>query len=556
MEKVMIEVQHLWFSVSLFVLIVFLLHDVRAFRKAISEQVTSVRSKLILITVFSVISIFGTIFGIPVGEGIINTRAAGVIAGGLLGGPVVGAVTGAVAGIHRYFYVDTFATSASACITFLQGVLAGLLSLHIRKRKPFWAWAFFTGCCLEVMHMLLFFVLAEPWERVVRLVSELVPSTVIVNAVGVLLFTSLLDHFAADREKAVSHAARSSFRSVSLLMDVMRSGLSAKNIQNVTPIIMNFMPELDWAAILVNGRLQALTVRSWLSTGKARMEAEYLAQTGEGSRGADTLVSEVFEEFHGVLIVRKSRGEPFNAYEKEMVKGFTATMKTVIDFHRLKRKEAMYSVAEIKVLQAQINPHFLFNALNTIGYYCRSDPKEARKLVLYLADYYRQNLTAPDTMIPLAQEMKHVRAYISLEQARFEERLRVEYRIEEDGFSVPALILQPLIENAILHGILPRPCGGTVRLSVRARGAFYHVSVLDDGVGMSREKCATLLDRRQRRRSIGLINVHRRLIFIYGRECGLRIRSREGRGTLVAFRIPRREEETAPPPSLPFAERP
>ena len=215
-------------------------------------------------------------------------------------------------------------------------------------------------------------------------------------------------------------------------------------------------------------------------------------------------------------------------------------MEMVAEFHQLKKKELLFHEAEIKMLQAQINPHFLFNALNTISHYCRKAPMQARKLVIYLADYYRQNLVEPNTMIPLEQEIHHVKAYVNLEQARFGDRLSVRYVLPKQMIIVPALIMQPLVENAILHGVLPRKEGGHIRVAVVEKKTEYILYVCDDGCGMEEEKVKELLDPGVRRKSIGLINVHQRLRFIYGNAGGLKIISRKGKGTLVSFRIPKR----------------
>lgn len=542
MGKLLLELEQLWLAVSLFAVIVFLLHQTKAFREALSEQELSAHGKLLFILVFSGIGIFGTCLGIPFGDGVINTRAAGIIAGGLIGGPAVGLASGIIAGIHRLFYADTFAIYTSALVTVLQGLISGLLSPYMKKKKPFWLWAFFVGLALEGLHMLCFFVFNGASERVFRLVQVLAPSMVIINAVAVGLFIGLLEQFLSDREKAISHAAKMSFRSVSLLMNAMKSGISSASMQNVTPIVMNSLPELEWAAIFAGDRLQALTYRRGRRSSAVRESAERFARIAADALPLNVLTLPLEESENGRLLVCR-RGAGFTVYEKEMVRGISRSIGTVVEFHRLKEQESLFSEAEIKVLQTQINPHFLFNALNTIGYYCRSDPKGARRLVVYLADYYRQNLVYPGTMISFAEEMRHVQAYVHIEKARFCDRLSLSCRVETDAFDVPALLLQPLVENALIHGILPKVEGGRVLISVREKGNFYRLRVCDDGVGMEREKVKDLLVEHERRTSIGLINVHKRLRSIYGAESGLHIHSRPGCGTIVSFKIPK--EETA-----------
>jgi len=149
----------------------------------------------------------------------------------------------------------------------------------------------------------------------------------------------------------------------------------------------------------------------------------------------------------------------------ELFRGLCSLLQIQLEINTLKEQAVLLSEAEVKVLQAQINPHFLFNALNTISYYCRSNPERAKDLIIYLAQYYRHSLNNESVFINFKQEIKHIQAYVNIEMARFGERLKVTYNIPDYlDFNLPCLILQPLVENAIKHGVLPRENGGTVEI--------------------------------------------------------------------------------------------
>lgn len=542
MGTIIIELHQLWLSVSCFMGIVFVLCRFQRFRLAMMDDRKSLHSQLVLIFLFSGISIFGTVFGIPIDGAVINTRAAGVITGGLVGGPLVGTWIGIIAGIHRFFFMDTFTTPASTVATVLQGIISGLLSNYIRRRRPFWIWAFIIGVFLEILHMIVFFLMLGINDRVIHIVHILMPSMFLCNAAGVTLFMGMIHTFVTDHEKAVAHAAQNSFHSVSLMMQAMKADLSYRSFQNMTLIVMNSLPDLSWAAVLTGQQLQALTLRRWLNRGEVRKEIFHFANMSKENLPMNVLSFPIrnSDDAESVLLIQKSDVLPFSAYEKEIGQGIIRVMEMVAEFHQLKKKELLFHEAEIKMLQAQINPHFLFNALNTIAHYCRKDPMQARRLVIYLADYYRQNLAEPNTMIPLEQEIHHVKVYVNLEKARFGDRLSIRYSLPKQMIIVPALIMQPLVENAILHGILPRKEGGHIRVAVIEKKKEYILYVCDDGCGMDESKVKRLLDAGIRRKSIGLINVHQRLRFIYGNAGGLRIISRKGKGTLVSFRIPKR----------------
>lgn len=205
----------------------------------------------------------------------------------------------------------------------------------------------------------------------------------------------------------------------------------------------------------------------------------------------------------------------------------------------LKASLEQVAAAKTAFLHAQIKPHFLYNALNTIADCCETNSREAGKLILSLAKYLRGTLDFEnlDGIISLRKELELVTAYAAIENARFEE-VRIECEIEDglDDILLPPLTLQPLVENAIKHGIRKKPEGGTVRLKIYSAGHDVVFSVEDDGAGMAAEKAGALLSAPQVGGGIGIYNIHLRLIEKYGR--GLSIESVPGRGTAVRFKIP------------------
>lgn len=196
--------------------------------------------------------------------------------------------------------------------------------------------------------------------------------------------------------------------------------------------------------------------------------------------------------------------------------------------------------AEISFLQAQIKPHFLYNSLSVIAALTIKDPPRAKKLLYNLSDYLRGsfNFENINGMAMLREELATVRAYLAIEKERFRDKLRVEYDIDEAvKISIPLLTIQPLIENALRHGIFKKPEGGAVQISIKNLNDFVLIKVRDDGVGMSKERLSEVLDEGIKASGVGLKNINRRLKFHYGN--GLEIESREGIGTKVTIRIPR-----------------
>ena len=194
--------------------------------------------------------------------------------------------------------------------------------------------------------------------------------------------------------------------------------------------------------------------------------------------------------------------------------------------------------AEITSLQRQINPHFIFNALNTIASFIRFDPQKARELIISLSTYLRHNLEFNDEPISIKKEIDQVKSFVDIEKARFGDRLKVIYDIDDIDVKIPSLIIQPLVENAIIHGILNKDNdkSGEVIVSVKDLGDKVKVSIEDDGVGIDDKIIENLYSGNMPKNKIGLYNVHLRLKLYYHK--GLNIKKLES-GTLIEFYVGR-----------------
>ncbi|MDR3773858.1 MAG: histidine kinase [Terracidiphilus sp.] len=205
---------------------------------------------------------------------------------------------------------------------------------------------------------------------------------------------------------------------------------------------------------------------------------------------------------------------------------------------KLEEQKRLLLEARLDALQRQINPHFLFNTLNSIASLVRMKPEMAREMTVKLANILRALLKDHDTYVPLRDELSFTDDYLDIEVVRFgAEKLRVEKEIDPRTLDVlvPSILLQPLIENSIKHGLEPRLHGGTVTLRSRLEGNRVLIEVADDGVGMG-NRPATALDRVGA--GIGMKNVQERLEVLYGNQARFEVVSNPGRGTLVSIDIP------------------
>ncbi|CAK4829742.1 unnamed protein product [Aphanomyces euteiches] len=220
---------------------------------------------------------------------------------------------------------------------------------------------------------------------------------------------------------------------------------------------------------------------------------------------------------------------------------FSALNETIKEM--LKKNQQLQTEAkdaEIAFLRSQINPHFLYNALNSIAALCLDEPRKAKELTYDLSQYLRSgfNFKRMGALTTIENELELVKAYINIEKARFGPRLGVEYDVEANlDILIPPLILQPLVENAIRHGLMSNLRGGTVKISIKQEvEAVVRITVEDNGCGMSEQQRDEILKPNAVKTGIGLWNISERLRLLY--DHSIRIESAEGMGTKVIFDIP------------------
>ena len=217
----------------------------------------------------------------------------------------------------------------------------------------------------------------------------------------------------------------------------------------------------------------------------------------------------------------------------------------------LDASRAALAEAELRALRAQISPHFIYTALTAIASFISTDPPRARDLVLEFADFTRYSFRRQGEFTTLAEELRSIHSYLELERARFGDRLSVRLRIAPETLAtvIPFLSVQPLVENAVRHGLEPGERGGVITVTSIDDGTHTEVVVDDDGVGMDPDELAALLDLDAASTHVGLRNVDARLRQLYGPAGGLVVETNVGAGTAVRLRVPKSQpqHETAHP---------
>lgn len=514
------------------------------------------KNKFLLAMIFGLISILSTYTGSDIDGAILNTRVIGVLAGGMIGGPIVGIGSALIAGIHRYFFdVGGFTAVACATSTILEGIIGTLVwYVHKKKDREYTYLAIFsTAFVAECVQMLIILFMAKPYLRALQLVKVIGIPMVLFNSLGLVVFFSVFRYVMDGRdieearsiglslkiaEKCLPYLrktnrskqdwdyARDTILSLSGCLDVMVTTKNEIQVDSSQYISLEENGE-DFPEFIVEVlNNKSYTVRTMTNSRNGKKEKVRLI--------AAPMIAK--EEIIGVLVLFFSERNHSIESERVLTEGLASLFAVQMELSDLEYQKKMRRGAEYKALQSQINPHFLFNSLNTISYFCREKPERARELLLALSKYFRNTLEDSGYMISLEKEMGHVKAYLALEEARFEERLQVDIKIT-GGMSciVPNLIIQPLVENAIKHGAMKRP-QGIVSISVKDNEKGTRISVKDNGYGIPQSIIDSLYQGNAIQ-GVGLENVHKRLISIYGENHGLKIFG-GNMGTKVVVEIP------------------
>jgi len=213
-----------------------------------------------------------------------------------------------------------------------------------------------------------------------------------------------------------------------------------------------------------------------------------------------------------------------------------------LELAKLDESKQALAKAEVRMLRAQISPHFLYNALNSISSLIRTDPERARELLQEFADFTRYSFRTSGQFTTLAEELRNIDRYLTIQAQRYADRLNVRIKIAPEVLHVvvPFLVLQPLVENAVQHGISPKPGGGTITVVAQDNGNEALISVEDDGIGMDADRLfADLRDAHKTGSHVGIGNINQRMRSVFGDEYALMAETAPGAGMKVILRVPK-----------------
>ena len=526
----------------------------------IQNKKNSLLNKAVLILFFGGLGVLANYTGVRFQGALANSRIIGAFIGGILGGPIVGILSGLMAGGHRWL-IDIGGFTSIACMsaTLFEGVAAGLLSKSFYRSKEKWFFAFICSAILETLHMLIVILIARPFGEAVKLVQIIFLPMIVANSIGICIIIAIIESIFKEQDRIAADQAQISLKIAEKTLPYFRKGFNSKTTKATADIIHN-MTGIE--AVCFTDRFKIL---SFSSFEKAILKPGDIIKTDfikevihSGNYNISQNLKEITKYYPksnlksaiavslkekkkviGVFILFKSEQNSITKVDVELALGLASLFSTQIELSKIEYQSKMVTKAQLEALQAQINPHFLFNALNTIISFVRTSPETARDLLVNLCSFFRKNLQPLHDEVDLAKELEHIKSYLQIEKARFGEKLKVFYDIPADiNCYLPPLILQPLIENSVKHGISKKVDGGSIRIKVLPNKKTIDFIIKDDGIGIKKENLKNILQYNRDKGSIGLFNINNRLIQKYGPKHRLHISSKWGTGTTISMNIP------------------
>lgn len=518
--------------------------------------------RLACYVLFSLFCVLGTYFGLAVENAIANTRAIGAVLGGLLGGPLVGFLVGLTGGIHRYS-MGGFTDTACAISTTAEGLLGGLIHNYYVRRgsvdrifKP--SVAMLVLIIAELMQMSIILLVAKPFDQAVHLVKAIALPMLTANALGAALFMSIIQDRKAIYEKYSAAFSSKALKIAERSVGILSSGFNEQNTQQIAQIVYE---ETGVGAVAITDRDKILafigigddhhlpgTPISSAYTKQAienceliyadGYEVPYQCSLDAHCKLGSALIIPLFGERKkvlGTIKLYEPKQKLFSSINRTLGEGLAKLLSNQILTSRYIEQQRLLLQAELRLLHAQVNPHFLFNALNTISAVIRREPDKARDLIQNLAQFFRRNLKQNIKSVSIKDELAHIRSYLEIELARFSDRLQVDFAIDPQllDVMVPTFTLQPLVENAIKHGTSSLLDKGVIKI----KGELVNVNS-EILVQLQVVDNAGTYQLNENSEGLGLKIVDKRLKNAFGQQYGLQLICKEGIYTNAQITFP------------------
>lgn len=564
----------------------FILTRIPLFRQLLDRELhmgTSIAFSLM----FGLFGIAGTYAGVVVGESgylpafwifklstdeiIANSTLVGVVIGGLLGGPLVGMGAGIIAGFH-VFQIGGFGAVPIGLSIPITGLLAGYVARFFSQERVISpSKALFIGMFAPVIQMSLLLIMAGPPDLVRTMVNIIGVPMVLTNSISIAIFTTMIRVALQEEERSAALEAERAFKIAERIQPHLQMGLTPQTAQAAALLLQR---EVKAAAVAVMDRKQLLAhvgagadhhlpgaqvqsdfeLRAIFSGG---IEKGYGRESIGCSHKNCTLQAAILVPIReggsviGLIKLYFRRPQQIGKVEEALARGLSNLIANQMTLALTEKMKGLMKDAELRMLQAQIHPHFLFNTLNSIVTLIRIDPQLARHMTIQLGTFMRLNLKLTSSpLVSVRQELDHVNAYLEIVRIRFSEQLVINCHVDEgiEEAMIPPGTLQPLIENSIQHGLQNMPTGGEINLAVKKTDSQVVFDLEDNGRGIPPELLPILGSVPMKGgdgNGIGVHNVNSRLVSLMGPGAKLVFSNKPEGGCHITFTIPIQKEESA-----------
>ncbi|SDS48796.1 two-component system, LytT family, sensor histidine kinase LytS [Paenibacillaceae bacterium GAS479] len=600
---------------GMLLILMFIMTRLPLFRMLLDRAIT-LKTGVLYAVMFGLIGIAGTHAGVLAGpEGmdarfwirgvdseqlLAHSALIGVVLAGLFGGAGVGTGAGLIAGAHAAS-LGGLAAGSYLISTPIIGLLAGLVALFFYEERiiaPIKA--FFIGVFAPILQMGIILIYTTSSPESIHLVNEIGVPMVLASSIGIALFVAMIQVALREQERAGAVETQRALAVAGTVLPHLEQKLTEESAAEAARVLsmtlsVDAVAVTDMTSVLAytgpgmersrpehpavsslcqkavrTGEVVVAELAAYADSSSSQAEGGQLKQkltalarrgTLEAKQGPGAVVLIPFQQAGqpvGVLQLFYRSRKHVRKVEEEFASGLSKLISTHLTLARATELEVLTKDAELRALQAQIHPHFLFNTLNSIVTLIRTNPGDARHLTRQLAQFMRASLrTAQSPLIPLQQELEHLRAYLDILHIRFGDQMRLECDAAGglQDVLIPPSTLQPLVENSIQHGLASRLIGGVVQVSVRREGGAIRIGVQDNGIGIRPELLSILgvMPLQSGEESsgmpstadngLGVYNVNERLIRLVGAEAALHYSNLPEGGSRVEFRLPGERRE-------------
>lgn len=366
------------------------------------------------------------------------------------------------------------------------------------------------------------------------------PYVIVAAAIALLVTLAIVGRRLLRQRSLGTSADRATYvtlHNASLAAPALRAGLNAESATRALPHLRQLVGR---ATVAITDAHDVLAWEGPDSSLAVERLTAAAVETGATQASATVIVAplSVEDRVVGTIVVIS---EEASAGLARATTEIARWMSSQLELAELDKSRTALIEAELRALRAQISPHFIYNSLGAIASFVRTDPERARELLLEFAEFTRYSFRQHGEFTTLAEELRSIDRYLVLEKARFGDRLRVVTRVAPEVLSVtlPFLSVQPLVENAVRHGLEAKSGPGTITVIAQDAGTECNISIEDDGVGVDPDQIRRALGGSTTSDSVGLGNVDERLRTVYGNEYGIVVETGPGLGTKVSMRIPK-----------------